>query len=176
MLVLLAPFRTAGTDRGAAAALCGSTAMLLLLTLAWAAPLLAANPVDVFSFEQPADEARYRDLIAEFRCPKCLNTNLLGSDAPIAQDLRRTVYRLAIAEGRSDVEVRAYLQERYGDFVLYNPPVRPATYLLWFGPVGLLLIGLMVWRRTVRNAQGNQAALGAEDRARLDALLRREQL
>lgn len=133
-----------------------------------------ANPVDVYAFETPADEARYRALIAEFRCPKCLNTNLLGSDAPIAQDLRRTVYRLGIAEGRSDAEVRDYLQQRYGDFVLYDPPVRPATYLLWFGPLLLLLIGVLVWRRTVRNAQGNDATLDAQAQARLDALLGEE--
>ncbi|MGI9328471.1 MAG: cytochrome c-type biogenesis protein [Pseudomonadales bacterium] len=151
----------------------------LVLVIALAATLLSspaqsANPVDVYAFESPADETRYRALIAEFRCPKCLNTNLLGSDAPIAQDLRRTVYRLAIAEGRSDPEVRDYLQQRYGDFVLYDPPVRPATYLLWFGPLLLLFVGVLVWRRTVRNAQANDATLDAQSQARLDALLREE--
>lgn len=146
------------------------TLLLLLSSLTF-----AVDPVDVFDFKAPAEEARYRDLIAEFRCPKCLNTNLMGSDAPIAQDLRRTVYRLAIAEQRSDAEVREYLQERYGDFVLYDPPVRPATFVLWFGPVLLLLIGALAWRRTVRRAQDNDATLSAAERERLAELLRQEQ-
>lgn len=142
----------------------------------WQGAAWSANPVDVFAFETPAQEARYRALIAEFRCPKCLNTNLLGSDAPIAQDLRRTVHRLAIAEGRSDEEVRDFLQTRYGDFVLYSPPVRPGTYLLWFGPGVLLLVSFWVLRRTVRNAARREPSLSGDDQARLDALLRDDAL
>ncbi|MFK7913767.1 MAG: cytochrome c-type biogenesis protein [Pseudomonadales bacterium] len=149
--------------------LLGSALMLVVLGLA--SPAWSVNPVDVFAFATPAEEARYRSLIGEFRCPKCLNTNLTGSDAPIAKDLRRTVYRLAIAEQRSDAEVREFLHERYGDFVLYSPPVRPGTWLLWFGPVLVLLIGVVVWRRTVRGAQRNDASLSAAEQARLDALL-----
>lgn len=136
-----------------------------------ASPGWPASPVDVYQFESPAQEARYRRLIGEFRCPTCLNTNLTGSDAPIAQDLRRAVYRLAVEEQRSDAQVRAFLQERYGDFVLYDPPIRPATYLLWFGPLALLLIGIVVWRRTVRGASGNVAQLNDSERARLAELL-----
>lgn len=132
------------------------------------------NPVDVYDFESAAQEERYRTLIAEFRCPKCLNTNLPGSDAPIAQDLRRTVYRLAISENRSDDEVREYLHERYGDFVLYDPPIRPATWVLWFGPVLLLLLGAFAWRRTVQGAQGNDSQLSDDERARLAALLKQD--
>ncbi|MCL4149338.1 UNVERIFIED_CONTAM: hypothetical protein GTU68_014832 [Idotea baltica] len=100
--------------------------------------------------------ARYQALIAEFRCPKCLNTNLKGSDSPIAVDLRRAVARL-LREGNSDQQVRDYLQERYGDFVLYNPPFKPATYVLWLGPLVFLLLALLVVWRTVARAKGAQA-------------------
>ncbi len=123
----------------------------LILTIA-PASVEAATPVDIYEFESPAQEARYRALIDEFRCPKCLNTNLSGSDAPIAQDLRRTVHRLLVAEGRSDEEIRDFLQERYGDFVLYNPPLRPGTLILWGAPVGFALIGLLVLWRVLRQS------------------------
>ena len=144
----------------------------LLALLTWCAAVSAADPVDVQSFASTAEEERYRDLIAEFRCPKCLNTNLLGSDAPIAKDLRQAVYRLAIEEGRSDSEVRDYLQQRYGDFVLYSPPLRASTVLLWFGPLLLLLLGVGIWIRTVRRAQVSTGGdLNADEQARLKQLL-----
>ncbi|MEM6708569.1 MAG: cytochrome c-type biogenesis protein [Pseudomonadota bacterium] len=132
----------------------------------------AGNPVDVLTFASEAEEQRFRSLVGEFRCPKCLNTNLLGSDAPIAKDLRKAVYRLSVEQGQSDDEVRAYLQERYGDFVLYSPPLRPANVLLWFGPPGLLLLGAFWWFRTVRRAAtGDATDFDAEARVRLDNLL-----
>lgn len=109
--------------------------------------MFAATPVDVYDFPDADTEARYRELIAEFRCPLCLNTNLAGSDAPIAQDLRRTVHRLVVAEQADDDTVRDFLQARYGDFVLYDPPFRPGTALLWLGPLVFLALGLWaLWR------------------------------
>ena len=111
----------------------------------------AASPVDVYQFEDDGQRQRYRALIEEFRCPKCLNTNIAGSDAPIAQDLRRTVHRLVVQEGYSDKQVRDFLQARYGDFVLYDPPFNARTYLIWLVPVGLGMLALAVlsllWRR-----------------------------
>lgn len=148
---------------------------LLFLALLLGARSFAADPVDVQSFASTAEEERYRDLIAEFRCPKCLNTNLLGSDAPIAKDLRQAVYRLAIEEGRSDGEVRDYLQQRYGDFVLYSPPLKASTFLLWFGPVLLLLLGVGLWVRTVRRAQTTAAdSLSTAEQERLAKLLEQD--
>ena len=87
-----------------------------------APPVWAAGPVDVYRFQSAEQEARYRALIAEFRCPKCLNTNLAGSDAPIAQDLRRTVHRLVVTEGLADQEIRHYLQDRYGEVYVALEP------------------------------------------------------
>ena len=130
----------------------------------------AAGQVDIFEFPTPQLEARYRALIDEFRCPKCLNTNLSGSDAPIAKDLRKTVYRLLVEEDMTDQEVRDFLQERYGDFVLYNPPFKPGTWILWLAPVFFGLIGLTVLIRMLR--QKPEVALTEADQSRVDELLR----
>ena len=132
----------------------------------------AAGPVDVYDFPDAATEARYRGLIDEFRCPKCLNTNLSGSDAPIAKDLRRTIHRLVVTQGKDNAEVRDFLQERYGDFVLYNPPFRPDTWILWLTPIVLLIIGFGVLIRVLR--QPAAEPLSESDSARLQAILEDE--
>ena len=103
----------------------------------------AASTVDVLAFESEQQQRRYKALIDEFRCPKCLNTNLSGSDAPIAQDLRRSVYRL-VRDGHTDQHIRDFLQQRYGDFVLYKPPFSGRTAFIWLIPIGLLLLGVAV--------------------------------
>jgi cytochrome c-type biogenesis protein CcmH len=139
-------------------------AALLLASFAW-----TAGQVDVYDFPSAEAEARYRALIDEFRCPKCLNTNLSGSDAPIAQDLRRTVHRLIVEEGLSDREIREYLQARYGDFVLYDPPFKPGTWLLWLGPAAFGVIGLLVLLRILRPAAPVQ--LSEADQARVKDIL-----
>jgi cytochrome c-type biogenesis protein CcmH len=137
-----------------------------------AGALHAAGPVDIYTFDSPAEEQRFRQLVAELRCPKCLNTNLAGSDAPIAADLRRTVHRLIHEERMTDAEILAFLQARYGDFVLYNPPLRPDTWILWFGPVVFLLLGALVVWRVLRRPPS--AGLSAEEAARVRAILGRE--
>ena len=142
------------------------------LLFALSVPGMAASPVDIHRFPDAESERRYRALVDEFRCPKCLNVNISGSDAPIAQDLRAAVYRLAVLEGRSDQEVRDFLQTRYGDFVLYDPPLRTGTLLLWLGPAIFVLLGLgMVILRLRRQ---RAAELDAEDRRRLQAILDEE--
>jgi cytochrome c-type biogenesis protein CcmH len=145
---------------------CLLSGVLLLLA---AGSLQAANVVDLYEFETVEQEQRYRALIAELRCPKCLNTNLAGSDAPIAQDLRRTVHRLVTEEAMSDREVRRFLQERYGDFVLYDPPFRPDTWILWLAPIAFGLIGLLILWRVLRQPSG--APLSEEDHQRLRSIL-----
>lgn len=145
---------------------------VLVVVLAWSAAALAASPVDLYDFDSDAQEARYRALIAELRCPKCLNTNLAGSDAPIAQDLRRTVHRLITEEGMSDDEILAFLQARYGDFVLYDPPFRPDTWILWLAPVLFLLIGALILWRMLRRQPA--PALSPDERAELRHILDRD--
>ena len=141
---------------------------IAVLLLSAVATAWGQGAIDAYEFESARQEARYKDLIAEFRCPKCLNTNLSGSDAPIARDLRRAVHGLVL-EGLDDDAIRAHLQARYGDFVLYDPPMRTDTMLLWLVPIGLLIgaaaaIAHMARRRAV-------APLEEEDRARVERLL-----
>ena len=103
----------------------------------------AAQPGD------PALDARLKHLETELRCLVCQNQTLADSNAPLAEDLRREVRTLANS-GKSDDEIRAYLVARYGDFVLYLPPVKGTTWLLWAGPFGLLAAGLAVWLLVLR--------------------------
>jgi len=145
--------------------------LLLLVLLLPPSSLFAATPVDIFEFESAQQEARYRTLIDEFRCPKCLNTNLSGSDAPIAKDLRRTVHRLLVTEGMTDQQIRDFLVERYGDFVLYDPPFRPDTWILWLAPLVFLLLGLLILVRVVRRSASGPVELTQTDQQRIADIL-----
>ncbi len=100
--------------------------------------------IEVYEFDSPQQEAQYRALIADFRCPTCQNQNLAGSDAPIAQDLKQKTYEM-VKDGRSDKEIRDFMFERYGDFISYKPPVRPSTWILWFFPPILLIVVIGFW-------------------------------
>ena len=133
--------------------------------------VMAASQIDTFSFTDEVQERRYRALIEEFRCPKCLNTNLAGSDAPIAQDLRKVVYRLVVTQGMSDQEVRDYLQARYGDFVLYDPPFNAKTWYIWLVPIALGVLALFVLLRLVRGAQSSATVLNAQQQERLQEIV-----
>lgn len=126
----------------------------------------------------PAPDAvfdlRIKKLESELRCLVCQNQTLADSNADLADDLRREVRGLARA-GKSDDEIKAYLVARYGDFVLYNPPVKSTTWLLWSGPFGLLAGGALMWWIILRRRQKSQLAAAAPDpdaearaRARLD--------
>ncbi|MCY4656104.1 MAG: cytochrome c-type biogenesis protein CcmH [Gammaproteobacteria bacterium] len=127
--------------------------------------IYSITAIDAQEFEDPTIEERYYKLLEVIRCPKCLNTNLAGSDAPIAKDLRALVYRL-LHEGKSDKEIRVYLVERYGDFILYDPPLSPKTVFLWALPViGLLLV---FWVVLKVGFQKNQPQLSAEEAQRLE--------
>ena len=137
--------------------------------------------IDTYQFDNPRQEAQYRALIEEFRCPKCQNQNLAGSDAPIAQDLKQKTYDM-VKDGRSDGEIRQYMNERYGDFISYKPPMRPSTWILWFFPPLLLLVLIVGWfwqskrRQVVARGQNgvtvnSTAALTSAEKAELDRLL-----
>lgn len=119
-------------------------------------------------------DARLKKLELQLRCLVCQNQTLADSDAPLAADLRREVRELAIA-GKSDDAIRTYLTDRYGDFVLYNPPLQRNTWLLWFGPFVLLAGGALMWWRVGRKsveASGDPASKpGDAETARGRALL-----
>ena len=144
---------------------------LALLALSSAGACFAVSQVDTFEFSDEVQERRYRALIDEFRCPKCLNTNLAGSDAPIAQDLRKVVYRLVVIEAKTDQEVRDYLQVRYGDFVLYDPPFNARTWYIWIVPIGLGLVGVFVILGLQRRMSGQRTVLDSGQQERLRSIV-----
>ncbi len=123
--------------------------LIACLCFIWAFGAAAIEPLD---FRDEAEADRNRALSAELRCLVCQNQNLLDSDAFLAKDLRREVLEL-MRRGLSDDEIKAYLVERYGTFVLYRPPVKPATWLLWFGPALFVAAGLWLVGRAIRRRQ-----------------------
>ena len=92
---------------------------------------------EVYSFVNDEKQERFYTLIDTYRCPKCQSSNLSGSNAPIAKDLKREIHRL-IEEGKTDEQIEAFLRSRYGDFILYKPALRKNTLILWLGPFVLL--------------------------------------
>lgn len=121
--------------------------LLCLVFLAFSGRLLAqeAKPLA----EDPELEKRVMNLSKELRCLVCQNETLADSRADLAVDLRNEI-REQMKAGKSDKEIIAFLTARYGDFVLYRPPVRPTTYLLWFGPFLLLVIGMVILYKYLR--------------------------
>lgn len=122
--------------------------------------------------EDPVVEQRLIVIAEELRCLVCQNESLAGSRADLALDLRREVRNL-IKSGKTDAEIKDFLVSRYGDFVLYRPPVKPTTWLLWFGPLVLLLGALWVLISTIRRNQQQKVppVLDAQQRAKAQALL-----
>lgn len=136
-------------------------ALLLALLAApvLAEPLVGATPLH---YRDAEEEARFHALTAELRCVQCQNQSLADSNAQIAQDLRREVLAL-MQDGRSDAQIRQFLVERYGEFVLYRPRLEPRTWLLWFGPVALLLAGAGGLIRVIRRQRAGRLSLPGED-------------
>ena len=123
--------------------------------------------------EDPAIEERMRNLTKQLRCLVCQNETLADSQAPLAEDLRREI-REQIKAGKTDQEIMAYVSQRYTDFVLYNPPVKATTYLLWFGPFVLLLSGTVFLYRYLKRRREliEVKPLTTEERRRAERLLR----
>jgi cytochrome c-type biogenesis protein CcmH len=147
--------------------------ILVLCALAHAVPAGAVEPGEML--KNPELEARAQAISRQLRCVVCQDETIDESAAPLAHDLR-VLLRQRLAAGDTDREVIAYIARRYGQFVLLRPPVEPATYLLWFGPAGLLAIGaagaVLFIRR--RHGRGDAAAapLSPEERRRVEALMR----
>jgi len=102
-----------------------------------------ASPVDTYEFNDEVTKIRFQALSKELRCPKCQNQNLADSNSPIAADLRKELYEL-LQQGKADSEIVNFMVDRYGEFVLYRPRVSQLTYVLWFGPAVLILLGIIV--------------------------------
>ncbi len=122
--------------------------MKYLLLTSWLlfASFAAHGVIETYQFDTDLQRARYHHFIEELRCPKCQNQNLSGSDSAISQDLRRQIHRM-IMDDKSDIEITQYMVARYGDFILYRPQFNAATAVLWLAPLGLLLLGILIWWR-----------------------------
>lgn len=133
------------------------------------AALLATMLTGLVAAQDKALDARVDNLSQELRCLVCQNQTIADSQADLAVDLRRQVREMLIA-GKSEAEVVRYMTERYGDFVVYRPPVRTDTLLLWFGPLILLVLGIALLLRRIRKLP-EAATLANDDRIRANKLL-----
>ncbi|MGD2118028.1 MAG: cytochrome c-type biogenesis protein CcmH [Chromatiales bacterium] len=128
--------------------------------------------ISTYEFDTPEQEAEYKSLISELRCLVCQNQNIADSNAELAQDLKRKTYEMVIS-GKSKQEVADYMTERYGDFVLYRPPLTSTTFFLWLGPFLILVVGLFFLMRVILSRRKQpDTELAAEDRARAEDLLK----
>jgi cytochrome c-type biogenesis protein CcmH len=136
------------------------------LALCFGLFVTAAHAIDPLPFKDRAEEVRFQKLTRQLRCLVCQNQDLADSDADLAKDLRKQVFDM-MREGKSDDEIKAFLVARYNDFVLYDPPLKPGTYLLWFTPFALVAIGavvvLRILRRRARQATGEAVTRGASN-------------
>lgn len=130
---------------------------------------------DIRTFATPEQQQRYQKMIEELRCLVCQNQNLADSDAELAQDLRTEIFNMIATENKTENEIIDFMIARYGDFVLYEPPVKPTTVLLWFGPfvlvsISVLALVLYLLRRSENQTQ-HHSTLNESDRSRLKQLL-----
>ena len=138
-------------------------ALLLALLVAVAAPVFAqASDPTPLQFNDAAEEARFHKLTAELRCVMCQNQSLADSNAQIAHDLRREVLDL-MRQGKDDAQVKQFLVDRYGEFVLYRPQFGGGTLLLWLGPAVVLLAGMGVVVTLVRRRKGATPQVATDD-------------
>lgn len=153
-------------------------AYLQWLNLIFLALVLAsgARAQELVEFDDPRLKQRYENLLEQLRCMVCQNQSLSDSDADLAEDLRVEVRRM-LREGRSDEEIVAFMVERYGDFVLYNPPLKTSTVLLWFAPFILAGVGIvaLVWYLIQRNEKKADARIAEARRRRAAAILAEEE-
>ncbi|RLJ19493.1 cytochrome c-type biogenesis protein CcmH [bacterium endosymbiont of Escarpia laminata] len=145
--------------------------LLSLFFLISVTPLSAATLAD-YTFEDAQKAADFRNVIEEMRCLVCQNESLAGSNAELAVDLRNEIFDMMTA-GQGKDDVIRFMVARYGDFVLYDPPMKPSTYPLWFGPLFLLLIGAVLLIRALRKKSvAQETELSDNEQQRLDTLLK----
>ena len=141
----------------------------LLVVGVFASSTISFAAIETYQFSDAEDEIRYQKMIAELRCLVCQNQNLADSNAELAQDLRAKTFEM-INAGASNNEIAEFMVARYGDFVLYRPPLKGQTLLLWIGPFGILLIALVVFFITIRRSQ-SKTKLPTAARAKAASLL-----
>ena len=146
------------------------SAVLLSALLTLASP--ARSAIETYQFASPDLAERFTDLTEELRCPKCQNQNLSDSDSIISKDLRRQIKQM-VDDGKSDDQIRTFMVQRYGDFILYDPPFTLQTLVLWLAPAVLLVLGVLVviLLRRGKDVSATGAALDDSEQARLQALI-----
>lgn len=137
--------------------------------------LTAQASFNTYEFDDPEKKQRFDHLINELRCTVCQNQTIADSDASLAKDLREKVYNM-VNEGKTDQQIKDFMVERFTDFVLYRPPVKKSTYLLWAGPFVLLGLGILFLILQVRKRkQTPQNDIDEQQHQRVQALLKAEQ-
>ena len=141
---------------------------VILLALSFS---VSASSIQAYSFDNKEQEKAYQSLIDDLRCLVCQNQNIAESNAELAKDMRRKTYEM-VKQGKSEKEISAFMVTRYGDFVLYRPPFEPMTWLLWFGPLIIFIIGLIFVVRFMKlqNAAAQVESLSEEDVERIKSL------
>ena len=131
--------------------------------------------ISAYEFQTEEQEAAYNELVQELRCLVCQNQNIADSNAELAQDLKRKTYEM-VSSGKSKEEVAEYMKQRYGDFVLYRPPVNQATMFLWIGPFIIFFVGVFILIRVIKARKQPQesAPLTQEEKAKAEELLKSE--
>lgn len=143
--------------------------LLVAALLSWS----AAAAIDTYKFNSVEQEQQYRELTEQLRCPKCQNNSIADSNAIIAADMRTKVYELMM-QGQDKQQVIDYMVARYGNFVTYEPPVTPATLILWVGPLLFVLIGgaVVILRSRQRRTSAVNQEFSEQEQQRLAALLK----
>ena len=143
--------------------------ILFVAMLVMLAPLYA-GPVITYEFESEEQEALFNKLSDELRCLVCQNQSISDSNADLAKDLREEIYSM-LQQGKSEQEIIDFMVARYGDFVLYNPPLKPMTWVLWFGPAFAMLAGFVFVARIMRKQKTSKLdEMTSEEKERLKAL------
>lgn len=145
------------------------TVTLLLGFMSWAPPLVQAG-VGSYEFAEPEMAQRFADLTTVLRCPKCQNQNLADSDSIIAKDLRGQL-QILIKTGQTDRQITDFMVQRYGEFILYDPPFNKGTLVLWLAPFGMVLIGLWALWFFGRKTAGQGAMLTPKEQQQIEQLL-----
>jgi cytochrome c-type biogenesis protein CcmH len=135
---------------------------LILLAALCCSLSVAAAPIETFKFDSPDTEKVFHKLSEELRCLVCQNQNIAESNADLAKDLRLEIYTM-LSEGKTEDEIVDFMVERYGDYVLYRPPFEPMTWLLWFGPLIIFIIGLIFVIRFMKSQNDNVKAESLSD-------------
>jgi cytochrome c-type biogenesis protein CcmH len=142
----------------------------LLFVLVFVTSSAAYAVIEVREFDDPTRQELYEELVDELRCLVCQNQNLAASNADLAKDLRRQAYEM-IQQGASKEEIIAYMVDRYGDFVLYRPPLKSTTMFLWLGPILFVAAGLMVVAVIARRRTAASGTLSEDERRKARKLL-----